>query len=375
MVELSVAQKHLVLIARALYREARLLVLDEPSTSLTVHEIDRLHAICRQIREDGGSIIYVSHRLDEILSLSDRVIVMRDGALVTSSPTAELSHGRLVEEITGLKSASDSARKPVRRQASAGRAPRLAVRELSGPGVRTPISFEVEAGEILGVAGLVGAGRTELLRLIFGATHAAGGTVEVDGSRVRAGTPRGAMRAGIALIPEDRRHQGLIMDFGVRANITLASLDKVKSVVPAFPSAAAERRVTDGLIDSLQISTVSREKKVRLLSGGNQQKVVVGKWLARDSKVLMFDEPTAGIDVGAKEQIYELVESLAAEGRAIIFVSSEFGELTAVAHRVIVLREGELVGQLVSEEIEESTIVSMCYLDSGAHPSADAATA
>jgi ABC-type sugar transport system ATPase subunit len=376
MVELSVAQKHLVLIARALYREARLLVLDEPSTSLTVHEIDRLHAICRQIRETGGSIIYVSHRLDEILSLSDRVMVMRDGALVSTSPTADLTHAQLVTEITGARSVSDSETRHVNPRQDADRqAPRLAVRDLTGPGIRAPISFEVAAGEVLGIAGLVGAGRTELLELIFGAVHPTGGTVELDGSPRRMRNPRSAMRAGLALIPEDRRHQGLIMDFGIRANITLASLDKVKSFVPAFPSKAKESRVTDGLIDSLQISTVSREKEVRLLSGGNQQKVVVGKWLARDSKVLMFDEPTAGIDVGAKEQIYELIERLAAEGRAIIFVSSEFGELTAVCHRVMVLREGELVGQLTGEEIEEPRIVSMCYLESGARPTVNGATA
>ena len=363
MAGLPVAQKRIAMIGRALHREARLVVLDEPSTSLTAHEIARLHAVCRQIAARGGSIIYVSHRLDEILSLSDRVIVMRDGALAATSATKDFSQERLVQEITGSKAIAPEERKRPSHTFPADRTPRLAVRDLEGPGLAAPAAFEVQGGEILGIAGLVGAGRTELLRLIFGANRVTGGRVEVDGSPISLRGPRSAMRAGLALIPEDRRHQGLIMDFSIRANITLASLGKVPSKASIFPSKAKENRVADAMIDDLQIATVDREKPVRLLSGGNQQKVVVGKWLARQAKVLMFDEPTAGIDVGAKNQIYDLVEDLAAEGRAVVFVSSEFSELQAVCDRVLVMREGKLVGQLTGDEIDEPAIVAMCYRD------------
>jgi ABC-type sugar transport system ATPase subunit len=365
--ELSVAQQRLVMIARALHRRARVLVLDEPTTSLTDREIVQLHDVCRRLRDGGGSVVYVSHRLGEVFDLTDRVVVMRDGRVVDERPTAEHTHASLVDSITGGGVAA-AVERGGRRATIAAQAPdtqRMRVRGLVREGGVGPISFDLHRGEILGLAGLVGAGRTELLRLIFGADRASGGTVEVDGRPVTLHGPRDAMAAGIALLPEDRRHQGLIMSFGVRENATLASLRSYCSRAPFFPSRRREREVTDGLVRRLDVVTRGREELVRLLSGGNQQKVVIAKWLARDSNILMFDEPSVGIDVAAKTQLYGLIEELAATGKAVIVVSSEFAELVSVCHRVLVLREGAHVETLRGEEITEQAIVAACYGTAG----------
>jgi ribose transport system ATP-binding protein len=362
--ELSVAQQRLVLIARALHRRARVLVLDEPTTSLTDREIAQLHDVCRRLRDVGGSVVYVSHRLGEVFDLTDRVVVMRDGRVVDERPTAEHTHASLVESITGGGVAA-SVERGRRRATDATQAPdtpqRMRVRGLVREGVVGPISFDLHRGEILGLAGLVGAGRTELLRLIFGADRASGGTVEVDGRSVALRGPKDAMAAGIALLPEDRRHQGLIMSFDVRENATLASLPSYRSPAPFFPSRRREREVTDELVRRLNVVTRGRDELVRLLSGGNQQKVVIAKWLARDSNILMFDEPSAGIDVAAKTQLYGLIEELAATDKAVIVVSSEFAELVSMCHRVLVLREGAHVETLRGDEITEQAIVAACY--------------
>jgi ribose transport system ATP-binding protein len=361
--DLSVAQQRLVMIARALHRRARIVVLDEPSTSLTDREITELHDVCRRIKARGGCVVYVSHRLAEIFALTDRVIVMRDGRVVEQRDTSDHTHGSLVDVITGggIAAAREVGRRVTTPAPSDDAAPLMRVRDIARTGVLGPVSFDLRPGEVLGIGGLVGAGRTELLRLLYGADRASGGSVEVRGREVPLRGPSQAMAAGIALLPEDRRHQGLIMGFSVRENTTLASLGRYSSAVPAFPSRARERKVTDELIERLDVVTRGREQPVRLLSGGNQQKVVIAKWLARDSDILMFDEPTAGIDIGAKTQIYAIIEALSAQGKGVIVVSSEFNELVSICHRVLVLREGAHVGTLSGDEITEEAIVAQCY--------------
>lgn len=359
---LSIAQKRVVMIARALLARARLLVLDEPTTSLTDEEIKHLHAVCRKVKERGGTVLYVSHRLEEILSLTDSVIVMRDGRVVMSGPTSQTDRTKLIAEITGAGSSHTAAER--RRARGIGARPAgdvlLSVSNLSSE-VVAPISFDLRAGEVLGVGGLVGAGRTELVRLIYGADPRRSGQVTVAGRPVDTSSPPKALNAGIVLLPEDRRYEGMVLDFTLRENVTLPSLAKFSRGRLPFPSRARERRATRQMVEKLSIRSSGVEQPVRHLSGGNQQKVILAKWLERGAQVLIFDEPTAGIDVEAKEEIYQLIEGLAAEGKGIIFISSEFSEMVAVCHRVIVLREGRLVGGVEGDEVSERNIIELCY--------------
>jgi ABC-type sugar transport system ATPase subunit len=355
---LSIAEQRLVSIARALAFDARLLVLDEPTASLTHAEIGHLHQVLRTLREQGVAIVYVSHRLDEILTLTDRVVVMRDGRVVGQSATAALGHGQLVAAITGRATRTQSA--PAQ-GAAVGRE-RLRVEGLTREGVVEDVSFSVRAGELVGLAGLAGAGRTELARLIFGADPATRGRVLVDGAPVDVGSPRDAIDAGIAMVPEDRRGQGAVMDFSIRENVTLASLplDRAVRGIP-IPSRRRERAATRRLMERLAVRAPHEETRTALLSGGNQQKVVLAKLLRRDADVLIFDEPTHGVDVEAKQELYALMAELAAAGKAVLFISSEFAELVAVCPRVLVLREGRLVSELAGDAVTEAAIVDRCY--------------
>ena len=359
---LSIAQKRVVMIARALLARARLLVLDEPTTSLTDEEIKHLHAVCRQVRQRGGTVLYVSHRLDEILSLTDSVIVMRDGQVVMSGLTAGTDRSKLIAEITGSGSGQTAAER--RRAGSIGGRPAgdeiLRVSEIESD-VVSPISFDLRAGEVLGFGGLVGAGRTELVRLIYGADPRNGGQVFVSGRPVDTSSPPKALAAGIVLLPEDRRHQGMVLDFTIRENVTLSSLAKFCRARTPFPNRERERGAARKMVERLSIRTSGVEQPARHLSGGNQQKVVLAKWLERGAEVFIFDEPTAGIDVEAKEEIYGLVDELAADGKGVIFISSEFSEMVAVCHRVVVMQEGHLVGEVEGDRITERNIIELCY--------------
>jgi ABC-type sugar transport system ATPase subunit len=364
---LSIAQKRIVMIARALLARARLLVLDEPTTSLTDEEIKHLHAVCRKVRERGGTVLYVSHRLDEILSLTDTVIVMRDGQLVTSGPTAQTDRSKLIAAITGTGSGQTAAERR-RARGIAGRPEGeeiLRVTDVESD-VVSKISFDLRAGEVLGIGGLVGAGRTELVRLIYGADPRTAGQVFVAGSAVDTTTPPKALAAGIVLLPEDRRNQGMVLDFNLRENVTLPSLSRFCRKRTPFPDRGRERGAARKMVERLSIRSSGVETPVRHLSGGNQQKVVLAKWLERGAKVFIFDEPTAGIDVEAKEEIYQLVEDLVKQGNGVIFISSEFSEMVAVCHRVIVLQEGRLVGELDGDAITERNIIELCYGHVGA---------
>jgi ABC-type sugar transport system ATPase subunit len=360
MASLSVADQRLVLIARGLAAQARLLVLDEPSAALTSEEIAHLHEVARGLRADGVSVVYVTHRLDEVFALTDRTAVMRDGRVVDARPTARYDHAELVAQITG----GDRPAEERRRSAALGPCGEelLRVEGVSLPGAVEDASFVLRAGEILGVAGLIGAGRTELARLVFGADRRGAGTVALRGRELRLRSPRDAMRAGIVLLPEDRRSQGNVLDFSIRKNVTLATLARHRVAPPLpVPATRGERDSARRQMERLGIAAPGTEAQVRYLSGGNQQKVVLAKWLESGADVLIFDEPTFGIDVEAKEEVYKLMEELAAAGKGVIFISSEFSELVGVCSRVLVMREGRLVADLEGAAISEKAILEHCY--------------
>jgi ABC-type sugar transport system ATPase subunit len=358
---LSVAQRRLVTIARGLAAEARLFVLDEPTSSLTDSEVDHLEYILRLLRDSGVAILYVSHRLDEIVSLTDEVTVMLDGKDTFRGATADVSRGQLIEHITGSKVAIET-RTP--HWTPDGARVLLDVRGLSAPGVVDDVSFTLREGEMLGLAGLVGSGRTELMRLVFGADRAASGEIEIHGKKVRIRSPRDGLGAGIVLLPEDRKGQGAVLDFTVRKNITLASLPKFRGVPSLpFPSQRREREVSRQLVKQLNIKVANVETPARHLSGGNQQKMVLAKWLDSGADVFIFDEPTQGIDVEGKEEVYELMIALADRGKGVIFVSSEFTELIGTCSRILVMREGRLVAEFRGGEIGEEELVGACYSD------------
>lgn len=356
---LSIAQRRLVVIARGLAADARLLVLDEPTASLTDSEIEHLDRVLRSLRDQGVAILYVSHRLEEIFNLTDQVTVMLDGAAVFRGKTADVSKQQMIEHITGSLMAVEE-RTPHRTPAAAPVL--MEVRGMTLPEVVEDASFELHEGEMLGVAGLVGAGRTELMRLIFGADRAASGEVLVRGEKVGIRSPRDGLRAGIVLLPEDRKNHGGVLDFSVRKNITLPSLSKFRLVGPApFPSERRERSASRELVERLKIKVADVEHPARFLSGGNQQKVVLAKWLDTGADVFIFDEPTQGIDVEGKEEVYELMIALADRGKGVIFVSSEFNELLGTCSRILVMREGRLVGEFQGEGITEGQLVDACY--------------
>jgi ribose transport system ATP-binding protein len=356
--DLSVVQQRMAMIAHALYLDARAIVLDEPSTSLSDAEIRHLHRVVGSLRAEGRSVVYVSHRLKEIVDITDRIVVMQDGRVTLTRPTAGVSEGEIVEAIAGTATESKP-RGPSAR--SAGARVVLQARDLGRSTRVRGVSFDLHEGEVLGVAGLVGSGRTELMRLIFGADRRASGSVSLDGRTLRLRNPRDAVNAGIVLLPEDRRHQGLVLDMTLRENATLASLKRHRWGRTFFIRRSSEARAAAGLVSRLRIRAPGIEQHVRRLSGGNQQKVVLAKWLARDSRVLIFDEPTQGVDVHAKAEIFALIRRTAAEGRATIVVCSDFAELVALADRVLVMREGAVAGMLHADQISEAAIVRLAY--------------
>jgi len=348
---LSVAQKQMVEIARALARNVRVLILDEPTSSLTAQETATLFGIIAGLRKRGVGIVYISHRLEEVFAIAQRVTVFRDGKLVGTLPVAEATEDGLVRMMVGR----DLSHLFVRARETEGPV-RLDVRGLRRVGVLEDVSFSVRTGEVVGLAGLVGAGRTELARCIFGADRSDGGEILLDGEPVTIHSPRDAVRLGIGLVPEDRKLQALILRMAVRENISLPVLDRLGS--PIFPSRKQERELVDGFIDGLRIRTPSMEQRVGALSGGNQQKVVLARWLATEPKILILDEPTRGIDVGAKAEVHALIARLAEQGVAILMISSELPEILGMSHRVLVMREGRIVADLPREEATEERIVA-----------------
>lgn len=351
---LPIGQQQLVEIARALSIDARVLIMDEPTSSLSQHETERLMEVVKDLRSRGVSIIYISHRLGEVRDLADRVTVFRDGANAGDLEKSEISHDRMVQLMVGRDVSQFYAKTPHVPGAVA-----LEVKGLETPAnVGHRLDFSIREGEIVGVAGLVGAGRTEMLRVLFGVDRAVSGTVAVNGQAISLNSPRDAIRAGIALVPEDRKQQGVILEMAVRTNIGLAGLRQHRRTA-GFLNVQREAEDSAEMIQRLRIKTPSERQVVQYLSGGNQQKVVLGKWLAMKPKVLLLDEPTRGIDVGAKQEIYGLMEQLAEQGVAILFVSSEMEEILGMSDRTLVMHEGRITGQLSRNELSEEAVMQL----------------
>jgi rhamnose transport system ATP-binding protein len=347
---LSIADQQLVEIAKALTSNARVIVMDEPTAALTTTEVARLFGIVEALRARGNAVLFVSHRLEEIFAVCQRVTVMRDGRHVLTKPVAELTVQSVIRAMVGRDMDALFPKVPAER----GKAV-LSVEHLTREGVFTDVSFEVRQGEIVALAGLVGAGRSEVARAIFGIDRWDAGSVEVAGRRLRPGSPTTAMAAGVALVPEDRRQQGLLMDFSIERNIALASLDDVRrgGLIPR----GAERRFAKDWAVKLQLRYGKLTNPVWTLSGGNQQKVVLAKWLARRPSVLIVDEPTRGIDVGTKAEVHRLLSELAAQGVAVLMISSELPEVLGMADRIVVLFEGRVMREFERAEATEDSIM------------------
>jgi ribose transport system ATP-binding protein len=342
--ELSIAQRQLVEIARAVHFDCRILVMDEPTTPLSTHETDRLFALIRRLRDEGLAILYISHRMDEIDELADEVTVLRDGSYVGTLTRAELSRERLVKMMVG-RDLSGFYRKD--HQGRHGGEKALTVRDLRDGRRVHGCSFELHAGEVLGLAGLVGAGRTELARLIFGADPRTGGEVSLNGSGavLDITRPADAIHAGILYLTEDRKGQGLFLDLSVRDNINVMVSPRDAKPGGVMDGKRAAQRARDA-ISQLSIRVASARVNVGSLSGGNQQKVLLARLLELAPKVLILDEPTRGVDIGAKSEIYRLIDELARRGVAVLVISSELAEVVGICDRVIVMREGHLVGEV-----------------------------
>jgi ribose transport system ATP-binding protein len=337
----TIARQQLIEIAKALSYNPRVLIMDEPTAALNDTEISELFKVIEKLKGDGVGIVYISHRMDEIKRIADRVTILRDGAYIDTVEAADTPLSTIIQLMVGREVTQnapdipDTSENPVA----------LEVRNLSrGKEVRD-VSFDIRKGEILGFAGLMGAGRTEVARIIFGADPRDAGDILVDGQPVNIRTPHTAVQAGIGYLSEDRKHFGLAVDMTVRANVPMADLGRFTNRIGVLDEAAMKDAAVK-YIDQLGIRTPSDLQAVRLLSGGNQQKVVIAKWLLRDCEVLIFDEPTRGIDIGAKSEIYTLLEALAAQGRAIIVISSELPEVMRLSHRIAVMCEGRLTGIL-----------------------------
>jgi ribose transport system ATP-binding protein len=352
--DLKVAQQQMVEIAKALSLDASVLIMDEPTAALTNTEIDELFRIIRSLRAQGVGVVHISHRLEELRQISDRVTVMRDGRFVATVETAAVSIDEIISMMVGRVIYEEAPQVPEDPDPEVV----LEVRGLTRGRAVKDVSFSLRRGEILGVAGLVGAGRTELARLIFGADHKDSGEILVHGKPVQVGSPADAVRLGISYLSEDRKRHGLALGLDLEDNNALASyrrfLRALGQVNTRATRAAATKRV-----EELSIKTPSIAQKVRNLSGGTQQKVVLGKWLTAEAEILIFDEPTRGIDVGAKSEIYHLLNELAAAGSSIIMISSELPEILRMSHRIIVMCEGQLTGELTAAEADQEKIMTL----------------
>ncbi|TDD97278.1 sugar ABC transporter ATP-binding protein [Jiangella asiatica] len=352
---LSAAGKQIVSMARALSHDVKLIVMDEPSAVLDQEEVARLFKVIRDLTGEGVAVVYISHRLEEIRQIGDRVTVLKDGRTVATglsardTPTRELTRrmtGRDIEYVFPERVSPDGDGAVV-----------LGVRDLAASGVFSRVDFDVRAGEIVGLAGLVGSGRSEILETVYGARKATTGSVSVNGKRLRNGSVRAAVGAGIGLCPEERKSQGLLLDESVYRNVSLATLGRFAR--GGFLDRRGERKAAQEHVRALDVRPGDVDRAVRTLSGGNQQKVVLARWLLRDCRVLLLDEPTRGVDVGARSEIYALIRRLAADGVAVVLVSSEVPEVLGLADRVLVLREGLVVHSGPAHEIDEHRVLDL----------------
>jgi len=347
---LKVAQRQVVEIARALLDKAKIIAMDEPTSSLTPSEFDRLAEIIERLAASGVSIIYVSHKMDEVFRVCQRATIMRDGKVVGARvDLAKTAPHDVIAMMVGRKLLAEEHHSHATSTVS------VEARNLSSARVRD-ISFDLHKGEVLGVAGLVGSGRTELLRALSGADRVTCGTVKVDGTQLTLSNPRAAIAAGIGLLPEERKREGIIPGRSVTINMALPSMQRFAK--GGIINHRKLKRTAEDLLKRVNLRPFQLDRQIRLFSGGNQQKAIIARWLAAGSRILLFDEPTRGIDVGAKSEIYHLIEDLAAEGHSVIVVSSELPEVMRVSDRVLVMRDGTIVAELGRNELSEETIVS-----------------
>ena len=362
---LSVAEQQMVEIARALSRDSRLIIMDEPTSALSGTEVERLLGIMRQLRADGIGVVFVTHRLVEATAICDRITVLRDGALVGSREMGDVTLDEIIRMMVG-RSAEQLYRRPQRRH-EAG-AVRLSVRGLSTerPGAHGTalhgVSLNVRAGEILGIAGLVGAGRTEFARAVFGADPRLGGEITLDGAVLAVRSPRDAIRAGIGLVPEDRKQQALFLAQAVRRNFSIAGLARFLWA-RLFVRERAEAAALEEYRHSLHIRMNSIDQAIGNLSGGNQQKVVLARWLALRPKVLIVDEPTRGVDIAAKAEVHELLDALAGQGIAIVAISSELPEVLAISDRIVTMREGRVTGEMAANDATAEGLMRLMTME------------
>lgn len=355
---MGLGAQQMVAIARAVDIDARVVIMDEPTSSLEQREVETLFRVIGQLRDAGIGIVYVSHRLDELYRICDRVTVMRDGQIVQVSPMAELDRlklvslmlGRDVSELRREGTTAFSAERDIEGP------PVLRAKHLSARHKIADVSVEVRPGEVVGLGGLLGAGRSETAKAIVGALHTEDGTVEIDGSVVRRNSPAAAIRAGAVMLPEDRKLEGIVPNLSVRENIVLAALPRISRA--GMVSRAKQDEIVRYFMDRLQIKASSPDQKVSELSGGNQQKVLLARWLCLNPKVLLLDEPTRGIDVGAKAEVQGVIDELARDGLGVVLISSELQELIEGSDRVVVLKEGHVVGELSGEELTEGALMS-----------------
>jgi ribose transport system ATP-binding protein len=347
---LSTGQMQMVEIAKAISQNARVLIMDEPTSALSAFEVDHLFSLLGRLTADGVAVIYVSHRMDEIYRIAEHVTILRDGRNVATAPLKQMQIQDVVEHMIGKRVGAFSWRP---RAVDRTRPPVLELRGVSGAEKPIDVTLDVYAGEVLGIAGLLGSGRSELARVLFGVDRKTSGEIRVLGRPLDIDGPRAAMEAGIALVPESRSRQGLIVTHVVRSNLSLPRIDDV--VRGPLIDGSEEAAASASMVRRLRIKTESDVVPVRTLSGGNQQKVVIGKWMATEPDIFILDEPTAGIDVGSKSEIVELIRGLADEGRAIIMISSEIAELLAVSDRVLIMSDGRIVREVTRDEISSWT--------------------
>ena len=352
--ELSTAQEQLVQIAAAVGSGPRIVIFDEPTSSLAEPDAQNLFKLIESLKAGGMTMIYVSHRMPELFRLCDKISVLRDGQYVGTLPRAEATQDAVVKMMIG-RSVADYF--PQHVSGKAGEVV-LRVNNLSSPGLFRDVNFEIRAGEIVGFAGLVGSGRSEIAKAIFGLDRNASGEVELNGKRLPLGSTSTSMAAGIGLVPEDRKRQGLVLDLPIRANVSLAILDRLRGAIGMLKR-RREEEVTGDYFGKLRVKASSMEAPPSSLSGGNQQKVVLAKWLARGGKLLIVDEPTRGVDVGAKAAIHALVDDLASQGLAVMLISSELPEVINLSTRILVMRDGTLAGQLSRQEASQESVLRL----------------
>ena len=349
---LTVGYQQLVEIAKAVSQKARILIMDEPSAPLTQAEAESLYALVEKLKASGVTIVYISHRMKEVFRLSDRITVMRDGQVIETLNTADTNLDELVKLMVGRELTETY---PIRKDCVSDEV-LLEVENLSGNGVHD-INLQIRKGEVLGLAGLIGAGRTELAELLFGVKPKSDGRVVLNGNEIHPRLPKEAIDCGIALVPEDRKRQGVLLDVDIKGNISMPILERISRFFTV--NKKEEKRIADYYRESIRIKTPTLEQKVKNLSGGNQQKVIIAKWLASEPTLVIFDEPTRGIDVGAKSEIYALVNSLVESGKAVLMISSEMEEVMGMSDRILVLRDGRIVGELERKEFNQETIMGL----------------